>query len=240
MKNFESEFFRIWNKIISKSPLAFTRYADGEISLMQGKKIDLTSQANRIDRWNCLDDNLTLLGTDLENTLYYTDPNWIYAISCKCCDPLGQKWILSKLQQSEENITYSNLWINGNYPKFINAVSNLSESVFLICNERGKDGMYPFDVFDFYPIEDNCVITWKNKKNILINDMISIANTYSEKLFLISAGPLSEVLIHSLWKSNPTNRYIDVGSAIDEFIYLSKTRPFMTAGNNYYNHICQF
>ena len=148
--------------------------------------------------------------------------------------------MLSEIKQPDENITYANLWINGNYKKFVENVSKIEESPFVICNKRGESGMYPFDVSAFYPVQDDCVNYWQNNKQSIIKDMDSIAKSASGELFLISAGPLSEVLIHNLWISNPKNRYIDVGSAIDEFVHLSKTRPFMVEGSNYYNHMCKF
>lgn len=239
-KDFTEDFLRIWALIKSKNPMAYTRYADGEVSLMRGYKINKSSQAFRIDHWKSLDDGITLLGQDLKETLYHTNPEYYYAISCKCCDPDGQSWLLNEIKQSINNITYSNLWINDNYKRFISETGNITESVYLICNKRGKDGMYPFDVCGFYPVEDDCVKYWKNNKEKIIIDMNTISTSFNNTLYFISAGPLSEILIHYLWIANPTNRYIDVGSAIDEFVHLSKTRPFMITGSQYFNKKCEF
>jgi hypothetical protein len=45
-------------------------------------------------------------------------------------------------------------------------------------------------------------------------------------MFLVSAGPLSEVFIHQLYLSNPNNIYIDVGSSIDVFTKNKYTREY--------------
>lgn len=239
-KDFTLEFYRMWEKITSKSPMAYARYADGEVALMQGRKVNEQSQAYNVDKWSSMGEGITDLGKDLLETLKHTDPEYYYAISCKCCDPNGQRWLLNNIKQSPDNITYSNLWINGNYKLFMNSVGQLSEPVYLICNFRGKDGEYPFDASGFYGIEDDCVNLWKTKKSKLISDMHSIAHQQNGGLYFISAGPLSELLIHCLWSFNPRNRYIDVGSAIDEFVHLRKTRPFMIENSPYFNIKCEF
>lgn len=239
-KNFTDEFYRIWNKIKANSPIAYTRYADGEVALMQGRKVDLNSQASKVDNWNSLNDGLTDIGRDLKETLYHTEPNYYYAISCKCCDPNGQRWLLNEIKQPLENITYSNLWINGNYKRFVESLGELTEPIYLICNKRGESGEYPFDACGFYPINDNCVTEWKNNKTKIIEDVSRISKETENTLFFISAGPLSELLIHHMWISNPNNKYIDVGSAIDEFVHGRKTRPFMLSNNHYFNLNCTF
>ena len=230
----------MWEKILLPKPMAYVRYADGEIALMQGRKVDHSSQAFNVDRWDSMGDGITLLGKDIKETLYHTEPEWYYAISCNCCDPKGKEWLLKEIKQPSENVTYSNLWINDNYKRFIKQSGEIKEPVYLIINKKGVDGMYPWDVSGFYPIEDNCVQYWESKKSIIIADMTTIAKSFNGMLYMISAGPLSEVLIHHLWIANPTNRYIDIGSATDEFVYLHKTRPFMMEGTQYFNKKCEF
>lgn len=239
-KDFTEEFYRMWKLINTKVPMAYTRYADGEIALMQGRKVDQSSQACRIDKWSCMEDGITLLGHDLKETLYHTEPAWYYAISCKCCDPIGQQWLLNEIKQPDDHITYSNLWINDNYKRFVESSGEITEPVYVIANIEGGNGLYPWNIVDFYPIEDNCVQFWQKNKSKIIEDMTSAAKRYNETLYLISAGPLSEVLIHHLWLANPTNRYIDIGSAMDEFVHLKKTRPFMIPGTPYFNKKCEF
>ena len=56
-------------------------------------------------------------------------------------------------------------------------------------------------------------------------------------LFLISAGPLSEVFIHKLYKSNPNNIYIDVGSSIDPYIKNRLSRPYMKNENMFNKNV---
>ena len=63
---------------------------------------------------------------------------------------------------------------------------------------------------------------------------------HNDTLFFISAGPLSEVLIDELYSENPNNRYIDVGSAIDEYVHGKVTRPYMLSGTMYNKEIVEW
>ena len=118
-KNFEREFYMIWENIKNKKPMCFARYADGEVCLMTGKKIGNNSQAFQVDNWKYEQDGISEMGKELLLTLKNTDPFYYYAISCNCCDPVGNRWLLGNINQSSEYITFANLWINGNYNKFL-------------------------------------------------------------------------------------------------------------------------
>jgi len=66
-----------------------------------------------------------------------------------------------------------------------------------------------------------------------------VKNTQDE-LFFFAAGPISEIMIDVLYKTNPNNQYIDVGSSIDEFVHGKKTRPYMQSGTNYSKLVSNF
>jgi hypothetical protein len=56
--------------------------------------------------------------------------------------------------------------------------------------------------------------------------MKELGKKYTNTIFFISAGPLTEVFIHQLYLSNPINTYIDVGSSIDVFTKNRYTREY--------------
>ena len=57
-------------------------------------------------------------------------------------------------------------------------------------------------------------------------------------LYVISAGPLAEIIISDLYKNNPNNCYIDFGSSIDQFIHNKKTRAYMDETTFYAKRNC--
>lgn len=244
IQDFEKDFLFLINRIFhEKKPTYFSRYADGELSLMLGKEIPKYSQAFIEDQWSS-PGNKTLIGTDLINSLKNNHPNKIYAISCDCCDPFSKKILLDNLKiagVNMSNITYANLWINGNYEKFKNIIkNNISEKAILIANEEGINKSYPFELYDFFPIKNDCVNFWENNKAIFLDELKERFYSYKNTLFLISAGPMSELIIDELIKVNDTNRYIDVGSSLDEFTKSRKTRPYMKENQPYYKQMCKF
>ena len=74
---------------------------------------------------------------------------------------------------------------------------------------------------------------WDTQYQAYFNKLDKIAKQYINTIFLISAGPLSEVFIHKLYLVNPQNKYIDVGSSIDKYVKNKVTRDYQT--NTYDN-----
>ncbi|WP_086245085.1 glycosyltransferase family 2 protein [Campylobacter devanensis] len=57
-------------------------------------------------------------------------------------------------------------------------------------------------------------------------------------LYVVSAGPMSEVIIAKLYENNKNNCYIDFGSSIDSFIHQKLTRTYMNENSNYAKQNC--
>jgi hypothetical protein len=243
-QDFDSDFEVLVKRIfVDKLPTYFSRYADGELALMMGKEVPSYSQASLEDKWTAKSGK-SLLGKDLVNSLKNNDRNKIYAISCGCCDSTAKKILLDNLKIADvcmSNITFSNLWINGNYKKFKNTIeTQIDEKVVLFANKEGVNKKYPFELHEFFAVPDDCVNFWETERDQFISAIQNKFSSYNDTLFLISAGPMSEVIIEILFEMNKSNRYIDVGSSMDEFTKNRKTRPFMNSGQPFYNKNCEF
>lgn len=243
-QNFNADFDYLVDRVfIKKRHTIFSRYADGELALMMGKEVGNYTQAYLKDNWNA-PSHKTKLGKDLVKSLKNKSIDKFYGISCGCCDPSGKKIILDNLKFAGvgmENITYSNLWINGNYKKIKGVIENITEDVILIANKEGSDKKYPFNVSTFIPVENDCVNFWESHRDEFLQELYKISQR--SLLYLISAGPMSETIIDFLSNLDIHNvgRYIDIGSALDEYTKGCKTRPYMFKdNNNYYNKCCIF
>lgn len=236
---FDKDFNYFWERIfVNKIPTAFARYADGEAALIRGRPIGPDSMVARVDGWSAPDNQLTQLGLDLRKAVRRDDPNYFYAISCDCCDKPTREFLLKTVKT--KNLTFANLWINGHYKTFKNILSSINETVYIIGNEKGLSGKFPFST-DYFPIGTDCINFWKNNKEEFLDRLgykFSIKNV-NNPLVLIAAGPMSELIIDFLWRINPTGRYIDVGSALDEFIFGYKTREYMNEESPFNNRKCQ-
>lgn len=192
----------IYELIKNRIPFAFPRYGDGELLLIEGQKVHHRTQAAIMDEWSC-EAGLNSLGIALQNTLWHTEENYFYGIPLS--GPLYLRYL--KLIDSE-NILDANYFINENWPTF-NAF-DWGEHI-LISRENGTVESPP-----------NCVKNWE-----ILLERLEPYLTREGELFLFSAGPMSCVAIDWMWNQNPTNMYVDVGSATDFRTKGRKTRGFM-------------
>ena len=95
---------------------------------------------------------------------------------------------------------------------------NHGGKVNLIINETGMLGGIPFKFNKVWKIANDDA----HRKSIgvidEINNDIKECNIQNE-IFLGCAGPFTNVLLHQLWKENPTNYYIDAGTTLDGFLF---------------------
>lgn len=234
---FQTDFDYYTNLIKSDTNFAYARYADGEVGLMKGRAIGQNSQAFAVDRWSS-PNVLTKVGEELLESLKHTEENYHYAISAHS-DSIDDYTFL-KERISNQNITFANLWINSNYQNMFDFYNSLDKSVYLICNHRAKKDKFPFTVNEIFPFPDDCISYWNQYGEDYVVELLEYVNQLQNQTFFISAGPVSEILIHKMYNSNPNNQYIDVGSSIDEFTHGRKTRPYMDSNSQYSKEISFF
>jgi hypothetical protein len=239
MEKFITDFNFFWSLIDDGKNFAYTRYADGEIRLMKGIDISLSSQAFIEDKWST-PFGMTKVGNCLLETIKHTENNYYYAISAPTDNIDDYNYLINNISQSKENITFANLWINANYHKSKEKYENLKRNVILICNKNGKKENFPFNVTDLILFPDDCVNFWEENGDSFLDDLIKKFKNLNNELVFISCGPISEIIIHHLYINNPNNTYIDVGSSIDEYVHGRITRPYMIPGTQYYNEVSKF
>lgn len=234
---FQTDFEYYTNLIKSDINFAYARYADGEVGLMRGMAIGQNSQAYAVDRWSS-PNTLTKVGEELLESLKHKEQNYHYAISAHS-DSIDDYTFL-KERISNSNITFANLWINSNYQNMFDFYNSLDKSVYLICNHRARKENFPFKVNEIFPFPDDCISYWNEFGDDYIVQLLEYVNQLQNQTFFVSAGPVSEILIHKMYNSNPNNQYIDVGSSIDEFTHGRKTRPYMDINSQYSKEISYF
>jgi hypothetical protein len=235
MEKFNSDFNHFWGLIENNTNFTFARYADGEVMLMKGQPVTSGTQASSIDKWQA-PNKLTNVGEQLLNTLSHTEENYFYAISSKTDNLNDYQFLIENIKQSEDKLTFVNLWINANYSDMLKKLCNNKRDVILICNKEAKIDNFPFNVVDITSFPDDCINYWENNDKDFINMITEKYGNLNNQLFFISCGPISEIIIHELYNKNPNNTYIDVGSSIDEFVHGYKTRPYMDS-NSYYSKL---
>jgi hypothetical protein len=235
MEKFSSDFSRFWELINTNINFAFARYADGEIMLMKGQAITDGTQASSIDKWKS-PNRLTKVGEQLLETLNHVEDNYFYAISSITDNINDYKFLKNNIKQKEDNLTFVNLWINANYNLMVKNLCLNKREVILICNKNAKKENFPFNVIDITPFPNDCINFWEENDKSFIDEITKKYSSLNNQLFFISCGPISEIIIDVLYKANPNNTYVDVGSSIDEFVHGYKTRPYMDS-NSYYSKL---
>lgn len=232
MDKYTTDFDYFWNLIETNQNFAFARYADGEVMLMSGNAVGEHTQAGSIDRWTSPGGDKRI-GTELLETLNHTESNYYYAISGISDNPNDHNFLRERIKADEKNVTFVNLWINANYERTKQKLALLKRNVVLICNHSGGNKSYPFPPTMVIGFPDDCVNFWEIHSEGYLQFLIQMVGNLKDQLFFISCGPASEVIIHKLYQHNPNNTYIDMGSALDEYIHGRKTRPYMDPSSRY-------
>ncbi|UQZ91024.1 hypothetical protein C4J81_18095 [Deltaproteobacteria bacterium Smac51] len=225
------EFGKFWQKIANRENFALLRYGDGEKALMTG--VPVKAQ----EGWES-PNYISNLGKALLSTLDMNAENVFHAISCPCCDPSAYYWFSTRI--SNRNKTFSNLFVNDNYSRFISSLRDLKSDAIFIGNHNGYGKkIEKLNILKYYSVGDDCCSFWEDGAHQLIDEIKGDFGSQSGLLYVLSAGPMSEPIIAELYKNNPDNIYIDFGSCLDEYIHNVKTRPYMKAGNTYASKNCQ-
>ena len=222
--------------IQEKKPFAFARYADGERAILENRPILEGTQAFNVDKWRFFNNHI--FSSDLFETCNHREENFFHAISCSCCDKKTEQFYRGLF--ANHNITFSNLFINANYQPFINFVKTIEDEVVLIANEKCNSASYPFKIKKTFEIKNDCVNWYESNREQIKTDIRKLAKENDRTLFLIAAGPLSEILIHNMFEENGNNMYVDVGSSLDIFTHGIETRPYQRTDSMYFNKECFF
>jgi glycosyltransferase involved in cell wall biosynthesis len=224
------EFDRIWNKIKNGENIALLRYGDGERAIMTGRS--LVAQ----EGW-ASPGHISKLGEDLLQSLEINNEHVYHAISCPCCDQASYYWYSTRI--ANPNKTFANLWVNKNYPRFMESFRVLSREAVVIANYRaaGKQ-IGNLKILKHYSISDDCFDFWQNSGEELLASIKKDFGNKKNLLYVVSAGPMAEPIIAELFKHNPDNCYIDFGSSIDRFYRETQTRPYEDKKSVYAQRNC--
>tara|TARA_Y100000114_G_scaffold114540_1_gene108578 strand:+ start:7276 stop:7989 length:714 start_codon:yes stop_codon:yes gene_type:complete len=237
MSKFDNDFTYYTDLINSNTNFAYARYADGEVQLMKGNPIGNNSQAFMVDKWSS-PNTMTKVGLQLLESLKHKEKNYHFAISGKNDNLADYEFLTERIPN--DNLTFANLWINANYQKMMKFYNSLKKEVYLICNYKAKPSNFPFKVAEIFPFPDDCITYFNDLGEDYLKQLLDYTSQVKDKLFLVSAGPVSEILIHEMYNTNPNNQYVDVGSSIDEFVHCRKTRPYMDPNSIYANEKSNF
>lgn len=238
-KNFQQELGFFLNKIKNKEPFAFIRFSDGEQYILDNVELKL-------------DENLIQIGDEKQGGFYrpadfkHFDPilhskerqllvdsflhkqtNYYKGIGCPCCNGNEyKKRQLDMLGGDSDDLTYANLWVNGNYPTFISWVypELYSNNCVMVCHEDAKLDKLPFVVKDFR-VGYNAMIN-----NLDVIDKIDkwiTENDIKNHIFLFSASSFTNIAVYKLFQKHPNNTFIDIGTCLTPVMDMPIERDYL-------------
>ena len=237
-QDFRADFFEIMRMIVEADSLAFSRAADGEANVLKNNTI-----GNK-DGWLYKKDKNLIFRADLRRSLQCIDAGFIYGISCTCCDVVNHDYLLGLLKTGREHMTFSNMWVNANFPlfkeHFFKTLRAAEKDIVICTNEKAKiRNLEPYmPIKDFIPITGNCVITWEKDRDYLRALLDLYGSTRKNTIFLFAAGPLSEILIYELWLVNPRHIMLDIGSTLDPILFNRKSRDYHYGNSEFSQRLC--
>jgi len=217
----------IFGKIRRREPFALARFVDGEWYVMTGKRFVSI-------------DNVTFpggvlkIGRALERIIISREENFYLGVvfrPTRCCPPEMVKWFFDRVKQDREYLTDASIFVNANYKLFLELIKGVDEEVVLFANEHADVKNLPFPVKEFYKVPTEGILFYEEHEENFINDIHELAKKYNNTLFIACAGALAKVVAYEGWKTNKTNRYVDIGSALGEFLFGRKTRPYQDSNH---------
>jgi len=259
MKDFKEEFSKLLSLVSSDTPFSFTRFSDGEVTILRneplvlgdgfliqgdiyaGQQIALPSDAFKEDeeRKRFLPEETPFLHKKLVESFTYRKKNYFKGIPGQNGQDGNSSWrFCLDLYGTgdEDHLTFSNVLINDNYQLFVSEMVPLfqDKKIVLISNKNSKFDKLPFTVRKHFSVGPNCM-----KDDYYLIDACKQwikENNIENHLFLFSAASLSNLLCYELYKDFGKNQYMDIGSSLGPHLQLEGWKAMRTYLKTYWSN----
>lgn len=227
MKDFKNEIEILFNRLKTRQPFSFSKFADGEWLMMKGIPVN-----NNEFNYTYNDE---FYKQKLIESFKFKDSGYYVGVSCPCCTGVEHKNMIDFSEQDIEQLTYANIFVNHNYEffkqNFIEEFDNWD--IHLVANKNAKIENLPIRIEKFYPVENTA---WKHNYGLI--EEIKKENL-TNKLFLFACGPFGNMLAHQLWENNKNNTYLDIGSTLNPWLQSEGfKRDYYNGGKLYKDRVC--
>ena len=217
-RSFKGDIEILKNKLQSMEPFTFSKFADGEWSVITGESVN--NGEFRYDSCSSLDIDQKL---ELVDAFKYRNKNYYVGISCPCCQNISIHNKMKEVSgQQESSLTWANIWVNSNYGYFINSVVPVFDEydIFIVANENSRFERLPFVPKKIYPVSNNAWVSDYGLIDDIKRDIQQSLITRDVKnyLFLFCCGPFGNILAHQLNEFYPNYTYLDIGSTLNPYL----------------------
>jgi len=248
MKDFKKHFWLLHGKIANKENFAFLRFSDGELRILQEQELKLADDHFVIgnskspgryapeDHKHFHPKQHKFFSDHLMQSYQHKADNYFVGLSCRCCVGYSDfQEMVDWYGGDHQNLTWSNLWVNSNYPLFMEHIVPLlkkreNDGIVYVVNENATLDTLPFKVKKDFRVGANCIIN--NYDLIETMKKWVMDNEIKNHIFLFSASSLSNVLQYELFKIAPDNTYIDIGTTLNPYMGMKGLRGYLTGGES--------
>jgi hypothetical protein len=239
MNKFTEELWMFFEKLSNKENFALSRFGDGELTVINAEDFDMIGVGKEDEFSYFNNDNKYEASRNLLDKSFTSNMVGYYkGIPCQCCI-LGEraKEIFHQIK-NKDNLTWANIFVNGNYADFNNYLPSILEdrSVIMVSHKKTNVKSLPFKVIEHITIDSNAWIDSLEKLQN-IKDVIEVYEL-SDVVVLIAGGPFANIAIHELWTWNQNNTYLDVGSTLDPYLFGKPTRQYHANNNPMHQKQC--
>lgn len=232
MRDFNEELWKFMEMLDAGENFALNRFGDGELTAINRKDFDMVG-VGKVNEFSYFKDSekYNYSRNLLEDSFYNKQPNYFKGIPCHCC-VLGNEAleIYNKLDK-QDNWTWANIFVNGNYSDFKSYFPTTLENrnVIVVSHKKTKIDDLSFDVDAHITISSDA---WVEDLEI-IQEIIDTIEVYEWKdvVVLIAGGPFANIAVNELWKWNQNNTYLDIGSTLDPYLFGKPTRQYHAHNN---------
>jgi len=223
------DFYEALDKIKELDSYAISRCADGEAAVLKNKTV-----GNK-DGWLYKKNKNLIFRSDLRRSLLCRDENFVYGISSRNVDEKNYLFLKKFVRQDLRYVTFSDIWVNANYDLFnelfLTTLNQTKKNITFITNPKATFTTLKQSISlkEVIPIKGNCVTSWEKNRNYLKALLDLKASLSDNEIFLVAAGPLTNIIIYEMWCINRNNIYLDIGSTLDPIIFKRLSR-------NYHKH----
>jgi len=235
VKDFKEEFNKYLTKLKDHEPFAFSRWADGELWILENKSYSLSPTSHGYilpeDQKEFDAEKHKFHHDKLWNAFRYKADNYHIGITTNSDAGIvgysPRDWMIDNSGSDIENITFANLFINSNYQDFRKRVVTLFNEykIIMMCNEKANlDGL---EIKKDFRVGSNCIVNDDDKIEQIV-DYVKKEKPEGH-LFLFCASSLGNICIHKLHEIAPNNTYLDMGSALNPDLNLGLDRGYLSA-----------
>ncbi len=231
-KDFREELRLFTDKLINHENFSLARFGDGEMIVINGESIDLSTKYNGEHKYIPGEKRNEMQRSLLRDALTYQSTDYYVGIACPCC--VGEEKFFALKKQSgqlERQLTWANVFVNSNYQHFKESTTQAlsTREIVLVCHKNAQPTGLPFEIKSKFDVGANA---WLDDHARLLPELTSFIKeqAITDHVFLFCAGVLSNILIYELQREFPQNSYIDIGSVFDVELGLGKTRKYLKKG----------